>query len=271
MTNIEGFPFIDLISILTEEELEKLQELLMRIPLEVKCRKRKNLLHYFFREAIEENEMQPIIIYGRRGGGKSTLALKSTAYFFMDYYGLECGEAYLEVFKRLVHTPKEFFLTKSKYSDIIIWDDAGVWLSTYFWYLPGMRSYLAWFFNWYDTSRTDVKVLVFTTPHPKKLPPVVRSDIEVLRVRIRRIGADVKSNRKYKIALAHIVKHDVSDYSMKEFDEDAGAMTYTVRLPDLVYEAYSIIRDGYHRLANKMWEKVMVEKKLLHHALAEEE
>ena len=263
--------FLDIASILSDDEISRLEELLERIPEEVNCRSRKNLLVYYIRSAIESNEVQPIIIYGMKGAGKSTLALKSVAYYFMKHNNMECGEAYFEALNRLIHTPKEFFTAIEKYNDILIWDDAGVWLSTYFWYLPEMRPYLVYFFNWYDTSRTDVNVLVFTTPHIKKLPPVLREDVGVLRVRVKHVGNKVlPDGRRIKKALAHIVKYDISDYTLKPYTEELGNMGYDVYLPDLVFEAYSIIRDGYHRLAKKLLKKVLIEKKMLKEEIAQE-
>ena len=173
-----------------------------------------------------------------------------------------------------VHKFHEFGTSTSlkKYDDILIWDDAGVWLSTYFWYHPELRPYLIWFLNWYDTSRTDIKVLIFTTPTKKKLPPRIREDPESLHIRIRRIGTDKLSDgRKMKIAEAHIVMLDESDYSGKLFTSDIGFDQFVVYLPDPVYKAYKILRDGYHRLAKKMLSKVLVEKGLIPEELVEEE
>jgi len=260
---------LEVLSILTEEERDELFCALDEVP-KVKCRKRNYILLSFICDAMEYNELQPIIITGRRGAGKSTYALKVTAQYFMRK-GLSCGEAYLEALKRIVHSPKEFFDALKKYDDILIWDDAGVWLSTYFWYHPELRPYLIWFLNWYDTSRTDIKVLIFTTPTKKKLPPRIREDPESLHIRIRRIGTDKLSDgRKMKIAEAHIVMLDESDYTGKIMTEDMGSDQYVVYLPDPVYRAYKIIRDGYHRLAKKILGKVLVEKGIIPRELMEE-
>ncbi|WFO75633.1 hypothetical protein J4526_01765 [Desulfurococcaceae archaeon MEX13E-LK6-19] len=258
---------LEVFSVLSDEEREELEKAYEDI-VGVECRKRNYLLLSFIFDAIECNELQPIIITGRRGAGKSTYALKVVAQYFMRQ-GLSCGEAYLEALNRIVHTPKEFFDALKKYNDIIIWDDAGVWLSTYFWYHPELRPYLIWFLNWFDTSRTDVKVLVFTTPTKKKLPPRVREDPESLHVRVRRVGTKIINGLKVKVAEAHIVVLDESDYMNKLYTEDVGSDQYVVYLPDPVYRAYSIIRDGYHRLAKKMLGKVLVEKGLIPEELVE--
>lgn len=225
----------------------------------VKCRRRKYFLVDFIADAIENDEVQPIIVYGRRGGGKSTYALKTVVQYLMQHQGLECGDAFIEALKMLVHTPQEVFDAISQRQRIMIWDDAGVWLSTYFWYIPEMRPYLTWFLNWFDTSRTDVNVIIFTVPHLRKLPPRVREDPETLRVRVRRVGTKYIEGRKFKVADAHLVRLEESEYTLKQYTEDLGYDEYIVYLPDPVYRVYKQIRDHYHILASQMLQKVLPE------------
>ena len=237
------------LSVLEPAEREQLFKMLEEEVPYVRCRRVNYLLLQYMVDAIDSSETLPVIIYGRRGGGKSTFSLKLATQFQMQYMNKDCGEAYKHVLEEwLIHTPEEFSASIKQWKPILIWDDAGVWLSTYFWYLPEMRPYLIWFLNWYDTGRTDVGVLIFTTVSVKKLPPKVRDDVEVIRVRVRRIG----KGQRAKVARAHIVVYDESDYSGKPYIVDEFYDDFEVYLPDPVYKTYKIIRDGYHRLAKQL-------------------
>ena len=242
------------LSVLEPRERERLLMLLEEEVPHVRCRRVNYLLLQYMVDAIDGGEMLPVIIYGRRGSGKSTFSLKLAAQFQIQYMNRSCGEAYKHVLEEwLIHTPEEFSTSIKRWKPILIWDDAGVWLSTYFWYLPEMRPYLIWFLNWYDTGRTDVGILVFTTVSVRKLPPKVRDDVEVVRVRVRRIGR----GQRAKVARAHTVVYDESDYNGKPYIADEFYDDFEVYLPDPVYKAYKIIRDGYHKLAKQLLGKVL--------------
>ena len=245
---------INILNVLSPEERNMLLHLLEHEVPYVKCKRVQYVLLKYIVDAIDSGEMLPVIIYGRRGGGKSTYAMKIAVQFQMQYMNRDCGEAYACVLREwLIHTPEEFITAIKSWKPIVIWDDAGVWLSTYFWYIQEMRPYLIWFLNWYDTSRTDVGALIFTTVSIRKLPPKVREDVEAIHVRIRRIGRGSRA----KVARAHIIIHDESDYTGKTYTIDAGYDVYEVYLPDPVYKAYKIIRDGYHQLAKQLLGEVL--------------
>jgi hypothetical protein len=245
------------LSELSGEEQARLFRLLEEEVPYVRCKRVDYLLLRYIVDAIDSGEMLPVIIYGRRGGGKSTYALKLAAQYQLQYMNRDCGEAYRHALEEwLIHTPEEFSRAVTSWKPMVVWDDAGVWLSTYFWYLPEMRPYLIWFLNWYDTSRTDIGALLFTTVSVRKLPPRVRDDVEVVRARIRRIGR----GQRAKVAKAHVIVYDESDYTGKPYIADEFYDTFEVFLPDPVYRAYKIIRDGYHRLAKKLLGRVLAEK-----------
>jgi len=242
-------------------DLDHFEELLESI-FRIKARRRKYLLTGLMKSNIMYDEGLSIIIKGRKGVGKSTYAIKTAVQFFMEN-DFDPGDAYFEVLKRIIHTPHEFRLGINRYNDLLIWDDAGVWLSTYFWYDPDMRPYLIWFLNWYDTSRTTVHNLIFTTLTPKKLPPRVREDVEAIHARVRRVGSKYIDNRLFKVSSAHLVSIDESDYSLRILRQDIGEDQYVVYLPEPFYKVYSVIRKSYDVLAEQKLNMILIEKGLI--------
>ena len=229
---------------------------------EIKARRRRYLLTALMKANILHDEGLSIILKGRKGVGKSTYAIKTVVQFFMEQ-DLSPGESYFEVLRRIIHTPYEFRLGINRFNDVLIWDDAGVWLSTYFWYDQDMRPYLLWFLNWYDTSRTTIHNLVFTTLTPKKLPPRIREDVEAVHARIRRVGSKKIDGRLFKVSTAHLVMLDESDYSLKILRQDLGEDQYIVYLPEPVYKIYWVIRKAYDILAEQKLNNILVQKGLI--------
>ena len=238
-----------------ELEFEKL--------LDIKARKRRYLLTDLIISNIKHDEGLSVIIKGRKGVGKSTYMIKTTVQYFMQYMGLDPGEAYFETLKRIIHTAREFRIGIHRYRDILLWDDAGVWLSTYFWYDRDMRPYLIWFLNWYDTSRTTIHNLIFTTLTPKKLPPRVREDIEAIHARVRRVGSKYIDNKMFKVSNAHLILIDEYDYSTQTYSEDIGEDQFVVFLPEPCYKIYRVLRKAYDVLAEQKLSIILREKGLL--------
>ena len=232
-------------------------ELVERIPEETRCRKhRYAFVDRVLADMIKADEPAPVIIYGRRGAGKTTYAMKTVAQYLMQYEGIECGEAYYKIITEyLVYHPRDFIERLRSHREVIIWDDAGQWLSTYFWYDPELRPYLVAIINWFDTSRTSLGAPIFTTPTPKKLPPKIRDDVYIILTRVRRAGT---GKNGFKIAKAHTIVFEESEYRVgRRYVVAELSDYYEVRLPDPVYQAYKPIRDAYHQLATELLHKAM--------------
>jgi hypothetical protein len=231
-------------------------ELMERIPEEVRCRRHRYVfVDRVLADMVGHDEPAPIIVYGRRGAGKSTFAFKAVAQYLMQYEGMECGEAYHRILTEfLTYHPRDFIERLGSYRQAVLWDDAGQWLSTYFWYDPELRPYLIAVVNWFDTSRSDLGSILFTTPTPKKLPPKIREDVEVVMVRVRRAGM---GKNGFKVAKAHTVVFEESEYSGSRYVKLELSDYFEVRLPDPVYRVYKPIRDAYHRMATEILKRVL--------------
>ena len=81
----------------------------------------------------------------------------------------------------------------------------------------------------------------------------MRDDVEVVRVRIRRVGR----GQRAKVARAHVIIFDESDYGNKQYVADEFYDTFEVYLPDPVYEYYQIIRKEYSKYARKKLARIL--------------
>ena len=250
----------------TEEELERLEELEERIAglrSGYGCKPVEYSVVKLARRAIELDEFQAFILIGGKGHGKSTYSIKSVAFYFMRYEGLSCGEAYLEALGRIAFTGLELMKVVEEYGDLVIWDDAGLHGSTYYWFVDGMREYVIALSNWYDVARTDVKVLIASTPSKRKLPPTLRSDPEAILVRVRRHGVKLHPGlgKKIKESEAVGVRNIESLYEEKVIRQELFRDVFLVYLPDPVYEYYEIVRRKYSELARKSYYQALEKAK----------
>ena len=246
----------------SEEELELLERYWDEIAgLDSKfygCRPVEYSTTRLARMTIEEDGFQAFILIGGKGHGKSTYSLKTVAYYFMIYEGLNCGEAYQEALKRVAFTAKELLDKIEDYGDMIIWDDAGLHGSTYYWFVEGAQEYIITLANWYDVARTDVRVMLMSTPTKKKLPPVIRSDPEAILVRVRKVGSIVRPNGvRVKRSEAVGARNIESLYVDRTFREEIFTDRFIVYLPDPVYKYYNIIRNKYSEIAREAWRKAI--------------
>ncbi len=254
------------------EELERLRDEIAGLRSAYGCRP----VHYssvvLARQTVEENGFQAFILIGGKGHGKSTYSLKTVAFYFMLYEGLPCGEAYLEALDRLAFTASELVEKLERYNDFIIWDDAGVHGSTYLWFDNAGQEYLRALADWYDVARTDLSVLIMSTPTKKKLPPIIRTDPEALLVRVRKSGVrQIDAIGKVKVSLARAARNIEPLFSDRTFREEVYRDYFTVWLPTQVYKYYNVIRKSYSTRARQRLRQVIEKHRdRLEHVYAEE-
>lgn len=215
------------------------------------CRATEYAAHRFINEAIEDREFLSFIIYGRKGGGKSTYSIRVVATYFMRKHDMECGEAYQAALERIVFSPRDLLEKIEHGYDIIIWDDAGVWGSTYMWFDPVMRRYLEALLDWYDVARTDVSVLIMTTPSKKKLPPRIREDADAIIARVNKHGVKHYNGLRLKTAVLIAARNVEGIYDDRMVRQELFRDYFTVYLPDPVYEYYRVVRQAYSRYARQ--------------------
>lgn len=221
------------------------------------CRKVKYSMTAIMAQTLQDNGFQSFIVIGGKGNGKSTYAIKSTAMYYMIYEDYPCGEAYQEALKKIAFSAKDLLQRIDEGHKIVIWDDAGYHGSTYYWYDEEMRQYIIALVNWYDVARTDINVLIMTTPTKKKLPPTIRSDPDAILVNISKHGKIRVDDIVFKQSRAIGVRNIESLYEEKTIRTDLFKDLFIVYLPDPVYELYYIIRKQYSKYARKKLKKII--------------
>lgn len=240
----------------TRLRLTEQWELIGELSGELGCRATEYAIHRSYREALRDNEFQAIILFGKKGGGKSTYSIRSVATYLMRAEGMSCGEAYQEALMRLAFTAKDL-LDKVGQHDIIVWDDAGLWASTYMWFDPVMRHYLQALLDWYDVIRTDVSVLVMSTPTKKKLPPKIRDDPDTILGRVNKHGIIHYKDKRIKQSVVVAARNTEGLYDDRVFRTEMFRDHFMVYLPDPVYEFYRTIRKWYSQYAREKLRSVI--------------
>lgn len=182
------------------------------------------------------NEMRVVIIFGARGVGKSTYAIKE----LYRYYG-DWGKALDNIafsIEDLLEKSGSGGRGRSRSREFVVWDDAGVWGSTYLWFTEGQKL-LAALFDYMDTARLDFNLLALTTPSLRKIPPAIRLTDGNVIIKI------VRSGYSNGVKVARANWYTVSEYIGKNIIKKVGRENFRVRLPDPVYQEYLETRRYY--------------------------
>lgn len=136
-------------------------------------------LFYLSNQIIESYNTEGFtsgIIFGRQGSGKTAFALKVMVESIKSIYNLDTQEAW-NVAKRLLFFELTDALPIISYAvrnnirlPVILFDDAGIWLSKYRW----TKQYMKLFFDLYSVIRTRVSAVLFTTPSPDDIAKFLR-------------------------------------------------------------------------------------------------
>ncbi|QGA69604.1 hypothetical protein GFS33_00105 [Sulfolobus sp. E11-6] len=177
------------------------------------------------------------VIFGKQGSGKTTYAFKVARDVFYKLYNLQTkDEAW-----QYVRTSYFFELPEAlmKIQDaidndyripLIIFDDAGIWLSKYVWY----EDYMKAFYKIYALIRTRVSAVIFTTPSPEDIAFFLREK-GWYQIKISMI------NRKDMIARATLYAKDFARNTKGEIVTQVKTKAldmFKVDIPNNIYEEY---------------------------------
>jgi hypothetical protein len=188
------------------------------------------------RSSYVANESREFLIYGTKGWGKSSYALKILAQLYQTWEW--------EILKKyIVFSPDDFIkvMAALKAEDAprqyaLLWDDAGVWLSALKWNDPLLIAIV----RYLDVCRVHWAAILFTTPFPTHVVKKVRGLPSAITIRIDKVNGNVNKPRKavgyYTWTLPDLKKTRVAPALEDEF---------SAVLPNKLYNSYQEYRKGY--------------------------
>jgi len=175
------------------------------------------------------------VIFGPQGTGKTTYAFKVARDVEYEIRGLRTKDEAWQYVTYFFELPEALdfiqqLTEKDQRIPYIIFDDASIWLSKYYWY----KDYMKAFYSYYALIRTRVSAVIFTTPAPDDLAYFLREK-GWYQIKI------VWHNKKKKIAKALLYEKEFTRNSRGDFTTKSShtAIDYfKVQLPDDFYQEY---------------------------------
>lgn len=139
------------------------------------------ILTNIIREAVKQDSIVTVYVYGAMGVGKTSYAL---------WVAHEVLGGWDEVLKYLFFRPEDVIKTVAKAIDrgekipIIIMDDAGTWLDRLTWW----ENEKVTFMKFFNLIRSVAHSVIFTTPVEELPRPIIRKCF--IRVNVRRVSHD---------------------------------------------------------------------------------
>jgi len=175
------------------------------------------------------------VIFGPQGTGKTTYAFKVARDVEYALRGLETKDEAWKYVNYFFELPEALdfiqqLTEKDQRIPYIIFDDASIWLSKYYWY----KDYMKMFYSYYALIRTRVSAVIFTTPSPDDLAYFLREK-GWYQIKV------VWNNKKKKIAKALLYAKDFARTARGDFTTKSRHTAidfYKVELPDTFYSEY---------------------------------
>lgn len=175
------------------------------------------------------------VIFGPQGTGKTTYAFKVARDVEYEIRGLRTKDEAWQYVRYFFELPDALdfiqqLTEKDQRIPYIIFDDASIWLSKYYWY----KDYMKAFYSYYALIRTRVSAVIFTTPAPDDLAYFLREK-GWYQIKV------VWNSKKKKIAKALLYAKDFARTSRGDFTTKSTHTAidfYKVEMPDTFYAEY---------------------------------
>ncbi|ACZ35727.1 DnaA-like protein [Sulfolobus spindle-shaped virus 6] len=177
------------------------------------------------------------VIFGKQGSGKTTYAFKVARDVFWKLNNLSTKDDAWQYVQNSYFFELPDALSKIQDAidndyriPLIIFDDAGIWLSKYVWY----EDYMKTFYKIYALIRTRVSAVIFTTPSPEDLAFYLREK-GWYQIRVTMV------NRKTMTARATLYSKDFGRNSKGEIVTQVKKKAldlFKVQIPDNIYKEY---------------------------------
>ncbi|ARM76443.1 hypothetical protein B6F84_10705 [Acidianus manzaensis] len=186
-------------------------------------------------EAYKSMGFVSAVIFGPQGTGKTTYAFKVARDVEFALHNLETKDEAWQYVKYFFELPDaltfiEEITERDERIPYIIFDDASIWLSKYYWY----KDYMKAFYSYYALIRSRVSAVIFTTPAPDDLAYFLREK-GWYQIKI------VWNNKKKKIAIAQLYEKGFARNTKGDFTTKSTykALDYfKVELPNNFYNEY---------------------------------
>jgi hypothetical protein len=186
-------------------------------------------------EAYRSMGFVSAVIFGPQGTGKTTYAFKVARDVEFALRGLQTKDEAWKYVKYFFELPEALdhiqqITERDERIPYIIFDDASIWLSKYYWY----KDYMKAFYSYYALIRTRVSAVIFTTPAPDDIAYFLREK-GWYQIKI------VWHNKKKKFAKALLYEKEFTRNSRGDFTTKSThtAIDYfKVEMPDDFYQEY---------------------------------
>jgi len=212
-----------------------------------------NLVEKILKARGPPSEHFTVVVEGKKGRGKSSYAIQVGVRVLKYAYGLTDQEAWEAIKGFIVWTPVQYANKIEEIektigvAPVIIWDDAGYWLSAYKFREQAIQAVA----EYNDLARTHLVCTILTSPRSTSITRRVRVDPGGLKVRIVKVSAGDPWKR-----WAHIYRWWESPDEKRVGTSHRLTDEFNCKLPDEFFAWYDPLRRRYEQAARKVFAKI---------------
>ena len=210
------------------------------------------VLTKIIKEAIEEDRAYLILIKGPQGSGKTSLGLK-TMHRIYENWG--------KVFYNLHFEPIDYLEQNSGKNEIIMFDDAGLWIPRELWYEKD-KIRLGQLFN---VTRNIANAVLFTMPS-EELPSYLNRKLNYKVVVYKACPSSLKGMYKHP-ACGVVYELTYSDVFSRVFLKNTARLAWEKWYPNEVFKVYSMLREvkvlKYKAMASLQMKEMEIAKTII--------
>jgi len=180
------------------------------------------------------------LVFGKQGNGKTTYALITAKEVYEklgyeDPWKIALDRLYFELPESIPILRQAFH--ERKKIPVIIFDDASIWFSKYYWYTDVQKA----FFKIYALTRTLVTAVIFTTPSPNDISFFLREK-SWKKIKITKNGVETKGVKKgVRRARAWLYGNDFKRSSNGDFKtavQKEAIDDFYLEIPDEIFKKF---------------------------------
>jgi len=212
-------------------------------------------------------EAQLVVIYGKLGKGKSSLAIKTAVRLLHYWFKWPLTKCWEKVKELIFFHPTQFFdkihaIRKTGIrTPCLIWDDAGLWLSAMKWNDPFIKAVG----DYTNVMRSSLSGLILTTPDDDMIYKKIRNFPDSMKVQVDYAPSGNRWGIWGRVAKMYVhKKHVIYGHRirlLKKWIPELGTKkaikeVYNIKLPEPFYDWYKPLRDAYEQMALAKMEEI---------------